>query len=238
MSHPATRSDTPVLQAEHLALAYRDGPRLVRAVDDVSLTVEAGAFIGIVGPSGSGKSSLLFLLAGLRRPDAGQVSICGTRLPPQPERSADIRRASVGFLFQEPFLVPYLSVRENALIHIERRRSSDRDAAAAHVEALAKDIGMADMLEERPHRLSGGERQRAGILRALANRPRLILADEPTASLDQDTGHAVMRALRERSGAAALVVVTHDPAMLEGADRIHVLRDGTLEKPGSSPDQP
>lgn len=211
-----------VLEARGLVLDYVDATRTVRAVDDVSLQVGAGEFVGLVGPSGSGKSSLLFLLAGLRRPSGGRVLVQGTPLPPQPDRGADTRRREIGFLFQEPFLVPYLTVRENALVH------ATDDASSARIEALAGEIGMQHLLEERPHRLSGGERQRAGILRALANDPALLLADEPTASLDQETGRAVMDVLRRRTAETALVVVTHDPGMLEGADHVYTLRDGRL----------
>jgi putative ABC transport system ATP-binding protein len=213
-----------LLEAEGLVLQYHDGTRDVRAVDGVDLAVRRGEFVGLVGPSGSGKSSLLFLLAGLRAPTAGRVRLLGQELPRHPDASADLRRRHVGFLFQEPFLVPYLTVRENATSHAE-----DRDAANARVETVAAEIGMTHLLDERPHRLSGGERQRAGILRALAQSPDLVLADEPTGSLDQTTGRAVMSALRLHAGSAGLVVVTHDHGMLSGADRVLRLRDGRLE---------
>jgi putative ABC transport system ATP-binding protein len=177
-----------------------------------------------VGPSGSGKSSLLFLLAGLRRPTAGHVELLGRRLADAPDANAEARRRHVGFVFQEPFLVPYLSVRENALV-----AAADPEAPA-RVEALAARVGVTALLDERPHRLSGGERQRAGLLRALVNAPDLVLADEPTAFLDHPTGHAVMDVLRAQVGRASLVVVTHDPEMLVGADRVLHLRDGALEE--------
>jgi putative ABC transport system ATP-binding protein len=214
---------TPLLEARGLVLEYHDGHRNVRAVDGVDLVVERGEFVGLVGPSGSGKSSVLFLLAGLRPPTSGNVRLLGRELPRHPDQGADLRRRHVGFLFQEPFLVPYLTVRENALGHTE-----DADAPR-RVEAAAEEIGMTGLLDERPHRLSGGERQRAGILRALAHAPDLILADEPTGSLDQATGRAVMRSLRAHAGGAGLVVVTHDHGMLDGADRVLRLRDGRLE---------
>ncbi len=217
-----TTANPELLRAEHLVLEYRDGDRRVRAVDDVSLSVRRGEFVGLVGPSGSGKSSLLFLLAGLRAPDDGAVWLLDEQLPRKPDRGARMRRAHVGFLFQEPFLVPYLSVRENALAH------ATGAAAASRVEQIAAEIGMTSMLDERPHRLSGGERQRAGVLRALANDPEVLLADEPTASLDQETGRSVISLLRERTRTSALLVVTHDPGMLAEADRVLRLRDGTL----------
>lgn len=212
-----------VLAARGLSLVYGEGPRRVRAVANLELEVRRGEFVGLVGPSGSGKSSLLFLLAGLRRPTAGHVELLSRRLEDAPDRNADARRRHVGFVFQEPFLVPYLSVRENALV-----AALDADAGP-RVEALAARVGVTPLLDERPHRLSGGERQRAGLLRALVNAPDLVLADEPTAFLDHPTGHAVMDVLRAEVGRAALVVVTHDPEMLAGADRVLHLRDGALE---------
>lgn len=217
-------TDDILLQARDLSLEYLDGTRRVRAVDEVSLTIRRGEFIGLVGPSGSGKSSLLFLLAGLRAPTSGQVELLGSVLPRKADRSAALRRRHIGFLFQEPFLVPYLDVRENALSH-----AIDADAEARLV-TLAEAVGMGTMLGERPHRLSGGERQRASLLRALANAPELVLADEPTANLDHVTGRAVMSLLREQTRDAALLVVTHDPDMLDGADRVLFLRDGKLQE--------
>ncbi len=217
--------DPPLLDARGLALEYRDGARRVRAVDGVDLGVARGEFVGLVGPSGSGKSSLLFLLAGLRSPDAGEVRLLGHLLPREPDRSAALRRRHVGFLFQEPFLVPYLTVRENALSHVEREVEAE---AADRLERIADAIGMTPLLDERPHRLSGGERQRAGILRALAAGPDLVLADEPTANLDQATGRRVVAVLSEHVGRAGLLVVTHDLAMLDGATRVLSLSDGRL----------
>jgi len=221
---PAARpgATSPVLSARGLVLVYGEGPRRVRAIDGLDLDVARGEFVGLVGPSGSGKSSLLFLFAGMRGPTAGEVRVLGAPLSPSPDANAPVRRRHIGFMFQEPFLLPYLSVLENALVH------ATHGEARARVEALARRIGIEPLLDERPHRLSGGERQRAGLLRALANDPDLVLADEPTAFLDHPTGHAVMDALRAHVPRSALVVVTHDPEMLAGADRVLHLRDGRL----------
>lgn len=211
-----------LLSVVDVGLAYRDGSRHIQAVSDVSLEVRRGEFVGLVGPSGSGKSSLLFLIAGLRPPSSGRIELLGQPLPGRVDAGAPLRRRHVGFLFQEPFLVPYLTVRENALSH------AVGPGAAQRIERVAEEVGMASMLDERPFRLSGGERQRASLLRALTNEPDLILADEPTASLDQEAGHAVMAVLRRYAGKAGLLVVTHDEGMLEGADRVLFLRDGRL----------
>ncbi len=223
MSSARSPSADVVLEAEDLALEYRDGRRHVRAVDGVNLALRRGEFVGLVGPSGSGKSSLLFLLAGLRAPDRGVVRLLGRPVPRRADESAQLRRRHVGFLFQEPFLVPYLDVRENALVHTRGEEAEER------LLTLARAIGMETMLDERPHRLSGGERQRAGVLRALVGAPDLVLADEPTGNLDSTTGHAVIDVLRESAHRAALLVVTHDEGMLERADRVLRLADGRLE---------
>jgi putative ABC transport system ATP-binding protein len=221
-------SEDVLLEARGVALEYGEGPRRVRALDGVDFTLLRGEFVGLVGPSGSGKSSLLFVLAGLRAPSAGEVRLLGRALPAHADESAALRRAKVGFVFQEPFLVPYLTVRENALVH------AVDEAAGARVEETAARIGIAPLLDDRPHRLSGGERQRAGLLRALANDPDLLLADEPTAFLDHPAGHAVMDLLRERVGRSALLVVTHDPEMLDGAGRVLHLRDGRVRSQSNS----
>ncbi|MGE0192532.1 MAG: ABC transporter ATP-binding protein [Planctomycetota bacterium] len=210
----------PVIEARGVGLAYRDGPRQVTALHGIDLAVGRGERVALVGPSGSGKSSLLFVLGGLRPPTEGEVCLLGRPFLGTADATADVRRRHVGFLFQEPFLVPYLSVRENALAHVPTPEALER------VEALAASIGIAHLLDERPHRLSGGERQRAGLLRALAAGPDLVLADEPTASLDHATGRAVLEALAEHARDAALVVATHDLSLLDAVHRVLRLADG------------
>jgi putative ABC transport system ATP-binding protein len=216
-----------MLSAQDLALDYRSGGTVAHAVDTVSLTVERGSFIGLIGPSGSGKSSLMYLLSGLKRPNRGSVSfedreyasLSGAGL-------MRLRRQRFGFVFQQHFLVNYLSAIENVMVGAVKRNHD----TAAYAQELLRRVGLGDKLRKKPYQLSIGERQRVAVARALVHRPVVVFADEPTASLDQATGHEVVDLLADyrRSGAGSLLVVTHDPAMLTGADRVLQMRDGRL----------
>ena len=213
---------TPLLEARDLWLEYRDGARAAKVLRGVSLDLAAGKSLGIMGPSGSGKSSLLLVLAGLRVPTRGIVRLGGVEWPSNPGASAGRRRRHLGFVFQESFLVPHLTLRENA------RLQAASPTAVERIAALAESLGVRSLLDELPGRMSAGERQRGGILRALVNDPLLILADEPTSSLDHETGLEVVDLLWRCAGGAALVVCSHDPSMLERANRVLQLRDGVL----------
>lgn len=213
---------TPLLEAQNVWLEYRDGTRAAKVLRGVSLDLATGHSLGIMGPSGSGKSSLLLVLAGLRVPTRGSVRLGGVEWPSNPGASADRRRHQVGFVFQESFLVPHLTLRENA------RLQAASPTAVERITALAESLGIRALLDELPGRMSAGERQRGGILRALVNDPLLILADEPTSSLDHETGLDVVDLLWRCAGGAALVVCSHDPSMLERANRVLQLRDGVL----------
>jgi putative ABC transport system ATP-binding protein len=212
----------PLVAAHDVWLEYPDAARHVTALRGVSLAVAPGDTVGIMGPSGSGKSSLLLALAGLRPPTRGQVTFAGTAWPASPAASAPVRRRRIGFVFQEPCLVHYLTLRENV-----RLQAVDR-AAAARIAPLADRLGIAALLDVRPERLSMGERQRGGILRALVNAPDLVIADEPTSSLDHDNALRVMQLLWGAAGPAAVIACSHDPRMLERAAVRHVLEDGVL----------
>ncbi len=212
----------PLLEAQNVWLEYRDGTRAAKVLRGVSLDLAAGHSVGIMGPSGSGKSSLLLVLAGLRAPARGSVRLGGVEWPSNPGASADRRRRHVGFVFQESFLVSHLTLRENA------RLQAASPTAVERITALAESLDIRALLDELPGRISAGERQRGGILRALVNDPLLILADEPTSSLDHETGLEVVELLWRCAGAAALVICSHDPTMLERAHRVLQLRDGVL----------
>jgi putative ABC transport system ATP-binding protein len=216
-----------MLSAQDLALDYRTGTSVAHAVDTVSLSVEQGSFIGLIGPSGSGKSSLMYLLSGLKRPTKGTVAFDG-----QDYRQIStpglmqLRRQRFGFVFQQHFLINYLTTLENVMVGAVKRNHD----VVAYAQELLRRVGLGDKLRQRPYQLSIGERQRVAVARALVHRPAIVFADEPTASLDQATGREVINLLvdyRTRSG-GSVVVVTHDPAMLTGADHVLQMRDGRL----------
>lgn len=215
-----------ILRTEDAWLTY-EGVRRVTAVRAVDLTVAKGEFVAVAGPSGSGKSSLLFLLAGLRRATRGRVLFRGVEWPQSGALAAELRRANLGLVFSNPFLLPYLTVRENA------RVQADPATDEGWVADLAGRLEIEDVLEEFPVRLSSGQAQRASVLRAMVNRPALILADEPTAHLDHETGVRVIRALRGGATGSTLVLASHDPQVLGMADRTVRLQDGAL---ASEPD--
>jgi putative ABC transport system ATP-binding protein len=216
-----------MISGHDLALDYRTGASVAHAVDTVSLSVERGSFVGLIGPSGSGKSSLMYLLSGLKRPTRGTVAFEGQEYR---EISTPglmrLRRQRYGFVFQQHFLINYLSALENVLVGAVKRNHD----VVAYAQELLRRVGLGDKLRQRPYQLSIGERQRVAVARALVHRPAIVFADEPTASLDQATGHEVINLLvdyRRRAG-GSVVVVTHDPAMLTDADRVLQMRDGRL----------
>ena len=216
-----------MLTAQDLALDYRSGSSVAHAVDAVSLTVDRGSFTGLIGPSGSGKSSLMYLLSGLKRPSRGRVTFDGREYAGLSQAGLiRLRRERFGFVFQQHFLVNYLSAFENVMVGAIRRNHE----VAAYAQELLRRVGLGDKLLQRPYQLSIGERQRVAVARALIHRPAVVFADEPTASLDQATGREVVNLLADyrQSGGGSVVVVTHDPAMLTGADRVWQMRDGRL----------
>jgi len=218
--------DKPVLiEAHQASLLYQDGERVVQAVREVSLRVHRGEFIGIEGPSGSGKSSLLYLLSGLKIPTSGTVTYQGRRYTEMSdaERSA-IRRTRFGFVFQQPYLLGYLTVLENLLVG-----AADIRAAEARAWQLLDALALREKAHRYPATLSGGERQRVCVARALLMEPEVIFADEPTAALDQQTGLQVLELLMRHRGSSAIVLVTHDPLMLNYCDTVYTLRDGQIQ---------
>lgn len=212
-----------MLEARDVSLVYHAGGVRTYAVEGVSLSVSRGEFCGIIGPSGNGKSSLLYLLSGLRAPSGGTVLYEGRDYRTLGARGlADLRRRHFGFVFQQHFLIGYLTVLENVML--AGGRDSRRES-----EALLRRLGLGDCLNRFPWQLSGGQRQRVAVARALARRPSVVFADEPTASLDQRAAREVVSALEEyHRGGGTVVLVTHDPAVLRGADRVLTMRAGRI----------
>lgn len=212
-----------MLQADKLTLSYQDGGFTVDAVKDISISFEDHQFIGILGPSGSGKSSLLYLLSGLRQPTTGEICLDDRVYSKMSENErVALRRSDFGFVFQQHFLINYLTALENVMVAAPVQDK-------AHVEqarALLADLGMGDKLHRFPYELSGGERQRVAIARAMIHRPRIIFADEPTGLLDRRTGLQVMALLRGYRDKGSLIAVTHNPEILTEADLVITLRDG------------
>lgn len=213
-----------MIRAEKATLRYEDHGREVFACRDVDLTIGDSEFVGILGPSGSGKSSLLYLLSGLKQPTSGVVTFDGRDMGAMTdaERSG-LRLGTFGFVFQYPFLLGYLTALENVLVASPganlRRQAAD----------MLESLGLGAKQHRMPHELSGGEKQRVCVARALLGEPRVVFADEPTAALDHKNGEHVVRLLDEHRGKGALVMVTHDPSMLANADRVLRLSDGRVE---------
>ena len=214
-----------MLQGENLTLTYQDGDRTIDAVYDVSIAIVDHAFIGVLGPSGSGKSSLLYLLSGLRRATGGEVYLDDRAYSKMTEQQrVALRRSEYGFVFQQHFLINYLTALENVMV-----ASPVQDKAhAEQAKALLADLGMGDKLYRFPYELSGGERQRVAIARAMIHRPRIIFADEPTGLLDRRTGLQVMALLRGYREQGSLIAVTHNPEILSEADLVITLRGGKI----------
>ncbi len=222
--------EAPMVLVEHAVRVYGSGDAAVRAVNDVSLTIQPGELVVLVGRSGSGKTTLLNMVGGLDKPDEGRVVVDGREVSSLGERGlVELRRDVVSFVFQTFGLVPVLSAAENIGVPL-RLRKVPTAAREARVELLLDLVGLGGHAQQRPGELSGGQQQRVAIARALANSPRLLVADEPTGQLDSQTGKAVMGLLRavveaERTTA---IVSTHDPLMMELADRVIRMQDGRL----------
>ena len=232
----AGRLDRPMndalIHASKLTRRYNVGKVVVAALVEIEFMVPAGDFTALVGPSGSGKSTLLNLIGGLDRPSGGDIRVGGLALGTASEQElVRYRRERVGFIFQSFNLLPTLSAVENIEAPLMLAGFPQR-ARRARAAALLESVGLAPRMLHRPNELSGGEKQRVAIARALANRPALLLADEPTGNLDSKTGGAVLDLLCGllKAQGLTMIMVTHDPEVAARANRIVHLRDGTIQQ--------
>jgi len=222
---------TSAVRTENVTRHYPMGDSLIRAVDGVSLSIEPGEFVALLGQSGSGKSTLLNLIAGLDRPTSGSVVVHGRDLATMSsEDLARYRRNDVGMVFQAFHLIPSMTITENVELPM-RFAEVNRDERAQRSRETLERVGLGKRLDHRPSQLSGGEQQRVSLARALANRPKLLLADEPTGNLDSRTGDDILNLIREVSESMGMtvVMVTHERALADRfAQRSIFLGDGKL----------
>ncbi len=221
---------SPFLEARDLGKTYQVGGSAVHALRDVNFAAAQGDFIVINGPSGSGKTTFLNLISAIDRPSHGEVRIQGVSTNGLSERQlANVRKEKIGLIFQTFNLIPVLSAAENVEYPLLLRRLPKAERSA-RVEAMLREVGLRDMARRRPNELSGGQRQRIAVARALITQPKLVLADEPTANLDSETGSQVMELMRRlnEEHCVVFIVVTHDPAVTPYAQREIRIHDGRL----------
>ena len=225
-----TQMNNVVIRTHDLTKNLPLGKTVVHALRGVDIEIYAGEIVGIVGPSGSGKSTLLGLIGGLDKPSRGTIEIGGTDVSRMNEdQLTEIRNEKIGFIFQFFNLIPSLTALENVMLPIQFARKA-RFSPEKRAKELLTTLGLGDRTHHRPSELSGGQQQRVAIARALANDPPLLLADEPTGNLDQESGIMVMstlRDIRERAG-TTVIIVTHDHELASQADRVLTLVDGQL----------
>ena len=217
-----------ILKVEHLTKIYGSGNGEVRAVDDVSFSVEKGEFLAIIGPSGSGKSTLLHILGGVDRPTAGKVYMNGQDVYAQNEdQLAIFRRREVGLIYQFYNLIPVFDVVENMTLPV---LMDGRSVNRERLEELLGTLGLTDRRKNLPNQLSGGQQQRVSIGRALMNAPAVVLADEPTGNLDSKNSQEIVELLRmsNRKYGQTLIVITHDENIALQADRVIAVEDGKI----------
>ncbi|UCG25821.1 MAG: ABC transporter ATP-binding protein [Chloroflexota bacterium] len=225
-----TNNRPTLVQIEGLSMAFKEGDRYRSVLDDVAGEFLAGEFVVLLGKSGSGKSTLLNIISGIEKPTSGTVAIDGVKITDLKERERTLfRRDQIGFVFQFFNLIPTLTVLENVTLPQELAGQGTGQASERAMTLLAR-VGLAERSGSFPDKLSGGEQQRVAIARALAHDPLLVLADEPTGNLDEETGQLVLELLLEltRSAEKTLIMATHNPEVVPLADRVFSIHDGHL----------
>jgi putative ABC transport system ATP-binding protein len=215
-------------RAANVSKSYGAGDNAVHALDDVSVSLAAGEFTAIMGPSGSGKSTLLHVLAGLDRPSSGEIYVGDTEITKLKDKALTLlRRDQIGFIFQSFNLLPTLTAAENIVLPI---KIAGRKPDAFWVQSIVETVGLTERLSHRPSQLSGGQQQRVAAARALASRPQIVFADEPTGALDSRSGAELLGFLRKavKELDQTVVMVTHDPVAASYADRVLFLADGKI----------
>lgn len=217
-----------ILETKNLCKTYGEGDTLVKALDNVSFSVEQGEFIAIVGPSGSGKSTLLHILGGVDVPTSGEVIINGTKISDLDETALAIfRRRQIGLIYQFYNLIPILMVEENLTLPL---LLDGRKPDQKQIEMLVEKLGLENRLKHLPNELSGGQQQRVSIGRALLNSPALLLADEPTGNLDSENSKEIIKLLRQfnKENKQTVIIITHDERIALSADRVIEINDGKI----------
>jgi putative ABC transport system ATP-binding protein len=225
------KSMKTVIETKNLARVFGAGETRVTALDDVSITVKEGEFTAITGPSGSGKTTLLQLIGGLDEPDSGDVLLSGANIAQMSgAKLSDFRRDHIGFIFQSYNLIPVLSAEEN-IEYIMLLQGVPEKARKSRVREMLALVGLDGLGDRRPSNLSGGQQQRVAVARAMASKPDIILADEPTANLDSATGIALLEVMRDLNQQMNMTFVfsTHDYKIMDRADRLIHLEDGVVQ---------
>ena len=216
-----------VIEFKNVRKEFKDGDQIIQGLKETNFSAAAGEFIGIIGPSGSGKSTFLTLAGGLQTPTAGEVLINGQAFSEEKEKKrAKIRFKEIGFILQESNLIPFLTVKKQLKLVDKINRSNQKDKA----NTLFDQLGVTKLENKYPQDLSGGERQRIAIARALYNDPSIILADEPTASLDSEKAFEVVKILAKeaKDKNKAIMMVTHDTRLIDFCDKVYEIKDGTM----------
>jgi putative ABC transport system ATP-binding protein len=213
-----------LIKTVDLSLRYKDGNDNFFAVKNVNISFPEKGLFGIVGPSGSGKSSLLYLLSGIKYATSGQIIFDGQKFPQNASQRNKIRKQQMGFVFQQHFLINYLNVEQNILIGAHKIDHKVKEKSQELIERL----DLNGLQKRLPYKLSGGQRQRVAIVRALINQPKVLFADEPTAAIDHKTGEKVLDYLKDFAQEHCVIVVTHDESFLPKMDKYYAMRDGEI----------